>query len=132
MQAFLGLIVLVGIVVNNAIVLIDYTNQLIREHGMKLREAVVAAGSRRLRPILMTTMTTVLGLLPISIGIGEGGELQAPMGRVIIGGLCASTMITLLFIPVVFYTLERRAERAREASQLAGASPELQPMTSGD
>jgi HAE1 family hydrophobic/amphiphilic exporter-1 len=132
MQAFLGLIVLVGIVVNNAIVLIDYTNQLIREHGMKLREAVVAAGSRRLRPILMTTMTTVLGLLPISLGIGEGGELQAPMGRVIIGGLCASTMITLLFIPVVFYTLESRAERAREASRLAGANPELEPMASGD
>lgn len=132
MQGFLGLIVLVGIVVNNAIVLVDYTNQLIREHGMKLREAVVAAGSRRLRPILMTTMTTALGLLPISIGIGEGGELQAPMGRVIVGGLCASTMITLLFIPVVFYTLEGRAERAREASRLAGASPELQPAASGD
>jgi HAE1 family hydrophobic/amphiphilic exporter-1 len=80
----------------------------------------------------MTTMTTVLGLLPISLGIGEGGELQAPMGRVIIGGLCASTMITLLFIPVVFYTLESRAERAREASRLAGANPELEPMASGD
>lgn len=132
MQGFLGLIILVGIVVNNAIVLIDYTNQLIREHGMKLREAVVAAGSRRLRPILMTTMTTVLGLLPMSLGVGEGGELQAPMGRVIIGGLSASTMITLLFIPVVYYTLEGRAERAREARRLAGASPELQPMASGD
>lgn len=131
MQAFLGVIILVGIVVNNAIVLIDYANQLIREHGMKIREAVVTAGARRLRPILMTTITTVLGLLPMALGIGEGGELQAPMARVIIGGLTASTLITLLFIPVVYFTLESRAERAREA-RISPSEAELQPMSSGD
>lgn len=131
MQGFLGVIILVGIVVNNAIVLIDYANQLIRDHGMPLREAVVLAGSRRLRPILMTTATTVLGLIPMSLGLGEGGELQAPLARVIVGGLTASTLITLIFVPVVFYTLEQRAERTREANRLETGSAELQPM-SGD
>ncbi len=130
MQGFLGVIVLVGIVVNNAIVLIDYANQLIRDHGYRVREAVVTAGSRRLRPILMTTVTTVLGLLPMSLGLGEGGELQAPMARVIIGGLTASTLITLLFIPVVYYTVESRSEGAREGA-LAQADSDLQPA-SGD
>ncbi|MCP5116509.1 MAG: efflux RND transporter permease subunit, partial [bacterium] len=111
-QGFLGLIVLVGIVVNNAIVLIDYTNLLRRDHHMSLREAVLQAGRNRLRPILMTTITTVLGLLPMSLGIGEGGELQAPLARVVIGGLVTSTMITLVFIPVVYMILEERGERA--------------------
>ncbi|MBI1356136.1 MAG: MMPL family transporter [Acidobacteria bacterium] len=131
MQAFLGVIVLVGIVVNNAIVLIDYTNLLIRDHGMPLREAVMTAGKRRLRPILMTTSTTVLGLLPMSLGIGEGSELQAPMARVVIGGLTTSTLITLVFIPVVFYTLEQRAERSRQRRMLPDEA-ELQPAPSGD
>ena len=131
MQAFLGVIVLVGIVVNNAIVLIDYTNLLIRDHGMPLREAVTTAGKRRLRPILMTTSTTVLGLLPMSLGLGEGSELQAPMARVVIGGLTTSTLITLVFIPVVFYTLEQRAERSR-ARRAPARQPELQPAPSGD
>ena len=72
MQGFLGVIVLVGIVVNNAIVLVDYTNQLRRDHGYSILDAVMTAGSRQLRPILMTTITTVLGLLPMAIGIGEG------------------------------------------------------------
>ena len=106
MQAFLGVIVLVGVVVNNAIVLVDYMNLLRREYGMKLREAVVTAGSRRLRPILMTTITTVLGLGPMALGVGEGAELQAPMARTVIGGLTTSTLITLVFIPVIYYTLE--------------------------
>jgi HAE1 family hydrophobic/amphiphilic exporter-1 len=132
MQGFLGVIILVGIVVNNAIVLIDYANQLIRDHDMPLREAVVTAGVRRLRPILMTTVTTVLGLIPMAMGVGEGGELQAPLARVIVGGLSASTLITLIVVPVAFYTLELRSERVREARRLAGASPELQPMASGD
>ena len=104
---------MVGIVVNNAIVLVDYTNRLRREEHFSVREAVVTAGSRRLRPILMTTITTVLGLTPMALGIGEGGELQAPLARVVIGGLCTSTLITLVFIPVVYMTLEERAERAR-------------------
>ena len=105
-QAFLGIIVLLGIVVNNAIVLVDYTNLLRREHGLGLRRAVVTAGIRRMRPILMTTITTVLGLAPMALGIGEGSELQAPMARVVIGGLAASTMITLVFIPVMYTAFE--------------------------
>ncbi len=112
-QGFLGVIVLVGIVVNNAIVLVDYTNRLRRDEHRSVREAVITAGSRRLRPILMTTITTVLGLTPMALGIGEGGEMQAPLARVIIGGLCTSTLITLVFIPVVYMTLEERTERAR-------------------
>lgn len=122
-QGFLGLIVLVGIVVNNAIVLVDYINLLRREHHLPLREAVIEAGSKRLRPILMTTITTVLGLLPMAMGIGEGGELQAPLARVVIGGLTTSTLITLVFIPVIYMILESRTERAR----LGQAS--LQPAT---
>ena len=106
MQGFLGVIVLVGIVVNNAIVLIDYTNQLRRDHGYGINDSVTTAGRRRLRPILMTTVTTVLGLTPMALGIGEGSELQVPMARVVIGGLMTSTLITLVFIPVVYATLE--------------------------
>ncbi len=106
MQGFLGVIVLVGIVVNNAIVLIDYTNQLRRDHGYGINDSVMTAGRRRLRPILMTTVTTVLGLTPMALGIGEGSELQVPMARVVIGGLMTSTLITLVFIPVVYATLE--------------------------
>jgi hydrophobic/amphiphilic exporter-1 (mainly G- bacteria), HAE1 family len=131
MQGFLGVIVLVGIVVNNAIVLVDYTNLLRRRHGYSVRDAVVTAGSRRLRPILMTTVTTVLGLTPMSLGWGEGGELQVPMARTVIGGLTTSTLITLVFIPVVYYTLESWSERSR-AAQTAPAV-DLEPrLSSGD
>ena len=111
-QGFLGVIVLLGIVVNNAIVLLDYTSRLRREHKWELREAVITAGKRRLRPILMTTVTTILGLTPMALGLGEGGELQAPMARVVIGGLTTSTLITLVFIPVIYMTLEQWAEKA--------------------
>jgi HAE1 family hydrophobic/amphiphilic exporter-1 len=131
MQGFLGLIVLVGIVVNNAIVLVDYTNLLRRQHGYQLREAVIAAGGRRLRPILMTTVTTVLGLMPMALGLGEGGELQAPMARVVIGGLTTSTLITLVFIPVVYFTLEGWSERLQERKQAkSGSTGELHPAGS--
>ncbi|MYB53242.1 MAG: efflux RND transporter permease subunit [Acidobacteriia bacterium] len=111
MQGFLGVIVLVGIVVNNAIVLIDYTNQLRRDHGYGIMDSVITAGGRRLRPILMTTITTILGLTPMALGRGEGSELQVPMARVVIGGLLTSTLITLVFIPVVYATLEEAAEK---------------------
>jgi HAE1 family hydrophobic/amphiphilic exporter-1 len=111
MQAFIGLIMLAGIVVNNAIVLVDYTNLMRREYGHSLREAIELAGRRRLRPILMTTLTTVLGLLPMALGIGEGAEVQSPMARVVIGGLSTSTLITLIFIPVLYYLVEHRSEK---------------------
>ncbi|MBN1154724.1 efflux RND transporter permease subunit [candidate division KSB1 bacterium] len=108
MQAFIGCIILVGIVVNNAIILVDYTNQLRRHENMSLMEAITTAGVRRLRPILMTTITTVLGLIPLSLGLGEGGEAQAPMARVVIGGLTSSTLITLVLIPVVYSLFEQK------------------------
>ncbi|MBN1981184.1 MAG: efflux RND transporter permease subunit [Chitinivibrionales bacterium] len=110
-QAFIGCIILVGIVVNNAIVLIDYINRLRRDEHVELFDAIYRGGIRRLRPILMTTSTTVLGLFPLALGIGEGGESQAPMGRVIMGGLLASTCITLLLIPVLYSLVEERLTR---------------------
>jgi len=108
LQAFIGCIMLAGIVVNNAILLVDYTNQMRRNEGMSLMDAITISGSRRLRPILMTTLTTVLGLLPLSFGLGEGGESQAPLARVVIGGLTSSTIITLVLIPVVYSIFEQR------------------------
>ena len=103
----IGFIMLAGIVVNNAIVLIDYVNQLRRDGGMKKIEAVVRAGELRFRPILMTTATTVLGLLPMALGLGEGAEIRAPMAITVIGGLLVSTMLTLVIIPVVYTLLDR-------------------------
>lgn len=111
MQAFIGCIMLAGIVVNNAILLVDYTNQLRRNSDMALTDAVLLGGSRRLRPILMTTLTTVLGLVPLSFGLGEGGEAQAPLARVVIGGLVSSTLITLVLIPVVYSIFEQKLRR---------------------
>jgi len=103
--SLIGVIILAGIVVNNAIVLIDFINQL-RASGMSRDEAIIKAGPSRLRPILMTTLTTVLGLVPLSLGIGEGGELGAPMAVTVIGGLTFSTLLTLIVIPVVYTIFE--------------------------
>jgi len=107
-QAFIGCIILAGIVVNNAIVLIDFMNRLRREEGFELREAIVNSAIRRLRPILMSTSTTVLGLLPLALALGEGGETQAPMARVVVGGLVTSSLITLVLIPVIYSIVEER------------------------
>lgn len=104
----IGAILLAGIVVNNAIILVDYTNQL-RRGGMAKLEALKQAGQVRLRPILMTTATTVLGLLPMAIGLGEGSELRTPMALTVIGGLVTSTFLTLLVIPAVYSLLDRHA-----------------------
>jgi HAE1 family hydrophobic/amphiphilic exporter-1 len=106
LQAYIGVIMLAGIVVSNAILLVDYTNTLRYRDGMRLREAVELAGRRRLRPILMTSLTTILGLVPMSLGIGEGAELQAPLARVVIGGLATSTLITLVFVPAMYTVFE--------------------------
>jgi HAE1 family hydrophobic/amphiphilic exporter-1 len=106
LQAYIGVIMLAGIVVSNAILLVDYTNILRRRDNMPLREAVETAGRTRLRPILMTSIATALGLVPMALGIGEGAELQAPLARVVIGGLTASTLITLVFVPVVYTIFE--------------------------
>jgi HAE1 family hydrophobic/amphiphilic exporter-1 len=106
-QSFIGCIMLEGIVVNNAILLVDQTNRLRRSAGMPIREAIEEAGRRRLRPILMTAMTTIIGLTPLALGLGEGGEAQAPMARAVIGGLLSSTLITLVFVPVMYSIFER-------------------------
>ena len=103
----IGVILLAGIVVNNAIILVDYTNTL-RRAGMAKLDALRQAGQVRLRPILMTTSTTVLGLLPMAIGLGEGAELRTPMAMTVIGGLMTSTFLTLLIIPAVYTLLDRR------------------------
>lgn len=105
-QSYIGCIMLGGIVVNNAILLVDQAERLVGE-GTRTFDAVMEAGRRRLRPILMTTLTTILGLMPLALGIGEGADAQAPLARAVIGGLLGSTPVTLVLIPVV-YTLMRR------------------------
>jgi len=101
LQSYIGCIMLGGIVVNNAILLVDQASQLVQK-GMLVRDAVAEAGRRRLRPILMTTLTTILALVPLALGLGEGAEAQAPLARAVIGGLTGSTLITLVLIPAVY------------------------------
>lgn len=113
LQSLMGVVMLIGIVVNNAILLVDYINLMRREQGLDLYTAVIEAGKLRLRPILMTTATTVLGLLPLSFGVGTGGEIQASLARVVIGGLTASTIITLVFIPVVYVSANLLLDRVK-------------------
>jgi len=102
----IGIIMLMGLVTKNAILLIDYTNQL-RANGMGITEALIEAGSVRLRPILMTTMTMIFGMLPIALGFGAGAELRSSMGAVLIGGLITSTFLTLIIVPVVYLLFDR-------------------------
>jgi HAE1 family hydrophobic/amphiphilic exporter-1 len=106
LQAYIGIIMLAGIVVSNAILLVDYTNTLRRRDHVPLREAVALAGRTRLRPILMTSLATGLGLVPMALGIGDGAELQAPLARVVIGGLTASTLVTLVLVPAIYTLFE--------------------------
>jgi HAE1 family hydrophobic/amphiphilic exporter-1 len=109
MVAFIGAILLVGYVVNNAILLIDYFNVL-RKSGLPLEKAITIGGRTRLKPILMSTVTTMLGLLPMALGLGAGAELRAPMARAVFGGLASSTLITLVLIPVLYRLVESRRE----------------------
>ena len=113
---FLGMIMLAGIVVNNAIVLVDYANTL-RSRGIPLKEAIIKAGCVRLRPILMTTATTVLGLLPMALGLGDGAEIRTPMAVAVISGLLTSTMLTLLVIPTIYYLFALVGERFFQPAQ---------------
>jgi len=112
MQSYIGCIMLGGIVVNNAILLVDHTNLLRRRDGMGVREAIEEAGRRRLRPILMTALTTILAMLPLAIGLAEGSEAQAPMARAVVGGLLSSALITLVVIPVVYSLFEGKKEKS--------------------
>lgn len=109
LQSYIGCIMLGGIVVNNAILLVDQASQLGRR-GMPIHEAVAEAGRRRLRPILMTTLTTILALMPLALGIGEGADAQAPLARAVVGGLTGSTLITLVLIPVVYSLFHSETE----------------------
>ena len=129
MQSIMGVIMLVGIVVNNAIVLVDYINLMRRDKNLSVFEAVVESGKLRLRPILMTTLTTVLGLLPLSFGWGASGEIQAALARVVIGGLTASTLITLVLIPVVYITADQMKVYITEKRAEFAASRQPVPST---
>jgi len=111
--AFVGVIMLAGIVVNNGIVLIDYINTL-RRRGLTREEAVLRAGPVRLRPVLMTALTTILGMLPLALGIGEGAEADVPLAVAVIGGLTVATFLTLIVVPVVYTILEDLAEKVKK------------------
>ena len=106
--SLIGFILLAGIAVNGAIVLVDYANQL-RRQGLGKLEALAQAGRVRMRPILMTSLTTIFGLLPMALGLGEGAELRTPMALTVIGGMMTSTLLTLLVVPAVYAVLDRRS-----------------------
>jgi HAE1 family hydrophobic/amphiphilic exporter-1 len=110
--AFIGIIMLAGIVVNNSILLVDFINQNKKRYATR-EEAIISAGKFRFRPIMMTMCTTCLGLLPLAIGFGSGGELVAPMGITVIGGLIFSTVVTLILIPVIYSMVDDVSERRR-------------------
>jgi HAE1 family hydrophobic/amphiphilic exporter-1 len=112
---------LAGIVVNNAIVMLDLINQL-RERGMDRRNAIRQGASLRLRPIMMTTLTTVLGLLPMALGIGQGAEMRTPMAVTVIGGLLTSTLLTLLVVPVMYSLLDRRRDVTAAVPDIGAAT----------
>ena len=120
LQSYIGCIMLAGIVVNNAILLVDQSSSLVKS-GMKVNDAVAEAGRRRLRPILMTTLTTILALIPLALGIGEGADAQAPLARAVVGGLTGATLITLLLIPVVFSLVHSPGKE--KTSTAASTSP---------
>jgi len=125
---FLGMIMLAGIVVNNAIVLVDYINTL-RRRGIARDEAVITAGTVRLRPILMTTATTVLGLTPMALGLGDGAEIRTPMAIAVISGLIASTALTLIVIPSCYVLADRMKLKLRGLETVQTNLPEAASLT---
>jgi len=112
-QSLMGIVMLIGIVVNNAIVLVDYINLMRREKNLNITDAVLQSGRLRLRPILMTTCTTVLGMLPLSFGTGAGGEIQAALARAVMGGLTVSTLITLVLIPTAYISIHNLLDKVK-------------------
>lgn len=111
--SFIGIIMMVGIVVSNAIILIDYINRL-RKEGMDLEESIIKAGRTRLRPILMTSLTTIFGLIPMALGLGEGAEAYSSLAIAVIGGLSISTILTLIFVPTLYFVVERFRLKRRQ------------------
>jgi HAE1 family hydrophobic/amphiphilic exporter-1 len=118
-MALIGIIMLVGIVVNNGIVLVDYINQL-RERGLSLTEAILKGGAVRMRPVLMTALTTILAMLPLALGLGESGESWAPMARSVMGGLTVATALTLIVVPVIYASVEIKSAKilAKRAARI--------------
>jgi len=110
---------LVGIVVNNGIVLVDYINQL-RERGLSLNDAILKGGVVRMRPVLMTALTTILAMFPLALGLGESGESWAPMARSVMGGLAVATILTLIVVPVIYASVELKSAKilAKRAARL--------------
>ena len=123
-SSFMGAVMLVGIVVKNGILLLDQA-QKSEIAGMTLEEAIVNAGEVRLRPILMTTLTAILGLAPLALGIGAGAEMQKPLAIAVIGGLAFSTLFTLLFAPVLYLTIRRKPHRAPAPETVQGVAPAI-------
>ncbi len=112
MFSIIGFIMLMGLVTKNAILLVDYSNQA-RARGLSLRDSLAEAGQVRLRPIVMTTLAMIFGMMPLALGLGEGGEQRAPMAHAVIGGLLSSTVLTLIFVPVALTYLDGLARRLR-------------------
>ena len=134
LMALIAIVMLVGIVVKNGIVMVDYTN-LLRERGEKMYDAVLAAGKSRLRPVLMTSLTTILGMLPMALGLGNGAELWQPMGIAIVGGLTFSTILTLVAVPILYYVFMGRSERfiaRRKARQERRARLKMEAVAQRD
>jgi HAE1 family hydrophobic/amphiphilic exporter-1 len=117
-MSLIGLIMLMGLVTKNAILLVDFSKVLMRR-GLTRREALIKAGRTRLRPIMMTTLAMIFGMLPLALGIGAGAESRAPMARAVVGGLITSTLLTLLVVPVVFTILNDIVERIRRGQPRA-------------
>ena len=118
--SMIGFIMLMGLVTKNAILLVDFANRA-RRGGASLHEALLQAGQVRLRPILMTTAAMIFGMLPVALGVGEGGETRAPMGRAVIGGVITSTLLTLVVVPVLYTYLDGWTERAARRRRRAQA-----------
>ena len=112
-NAYMGIIMMIGVVLSNGILLVELANRL-QEEGMNITESIIEAGRTRLRPILMTTMTTLLGMLPMAIGIGEGSETNVPLARAVVGGLSVSTIFTLILIPVLYTYIGKKSLSAEK------------------
>ena len=126
MTAVIGLILLMGLAVKNSILLVDFSNRL-RAQGMGSKEALLIAGPTRLRPILMTTMSLILGMTPVALGLGAGGSFRAPMAIAVIGGLITSTLLTLIVVPTFYYLLESAQARLRRRAPAQQPAPMPEP-----
>lgn len=124
-NSMIGVLVLAGIVVNNGIVLVDYIN-ILRARGLKLEEAIMEGGRRRLRPILMTTLTTVIALVPGAIGMGEGDEANIPLARTVIGGLTVSTFFSLFIVPTIYLVFDHISQKRKKRRE--GREPLIRRM----